>query len=65
MTDPVTPGEFLSTRDIAQRYRVHPRTVIRWIRSRGLAGVRVGGQWRVEAQVMDDWLTRDRVSLRR
>jgi excisionase family DNA binding protein len=54
----------LSTRQIATRYDVHPRTVIRWINSRGLAGVRVGGHWRVPEDAMDEWLTRGRVTRR-
>ncbi len=59
-----SPGDapLLSTRQIADRYGVHPRTVIRWITSRGLAGQRVGGQWRVPQPVMDDWLTRGRMT---
>lgn len=55
----------LTTRQIADRYGVHPRTVLRWIDSRGLQGVRVGGQWRVGEQVMHQWLTCGRVSPRR
>lgn len=53
---------YLSTRDIAARYNVHPRTVIRWITTRGLAGQRVGGHWRVAEPVMDEWLARGRVT---
>lgn len=55
-------GNLLSTREIAGRYAVHPRTVIRWITTRGLPGTRVGGQWRVAQQDMDSWLTSGRVT---
>ncbi len=52
----------LSTRQIATRYDVHPRTVIRWITTRDLPAVRVGGHWRVAERAMDEWLTRGRVT---
>ncbi len=60
---PGAGGErLLSTREIASRYDVHPRTVIRWITTRGLAGQRVGGHWRVPERAMDEWLTRGRMT---
>lgn len=51
------PRKLLTTREIGERYRVHPRTVIRWILTRGLPATRVGGRWRVEEADIEGFLT--------
>ncbi len=57
------PKKLLTTGEIAERYRIHPRTVVRWIRERGLAAIRVGGRWRVEEADLEAFLLVDRFRL--
>jgi hypothetical protein len=61
-----TRDEYLTVREVADRYRVDPDTVQRWIRDgvavRGLpypvrlAGVMVGNRWRVPADALAAFL---------
>lgn len=54
------PPVQLSTREIGDIYRVHPRTVVRWISERGLPAVRAGGRWRVAQQDLEVFLVTGR-----
>ncbi len=57
------PKKLLTTGEIAERYRIHPRTVVRWIRERDLRAIRVGGRWRVEEADLEAFLVVDRFRL--
>lgn len=53
MTDP----GFLTVKDVARRYAVHPETVRRWIKE-GLAATKLGNRagWRVREADLDRFL---------
>lgn len=57
------PKKLLTTGEIAERYRIHPRTVVRWIRERDLRAIRVGGRWRIEEADLESFLVIDRFQL--
>jgi excisionase family DNA binding protein len=45
----VTPDE------VAQRFRVTPRTVRRWVTGGELEAIRVGRQWRIPVDALERW----------
>lgn len=51
----------ITVKETAENLRVHPRTVLRWIRD-GLPAFNVGSaqrpDWRIEPDVLRDWLER-------
>jgi len=49
--------EFLSIKEVAQRLNLHEMTIYRLIKSKDLPAFKVGGQWRIRRQILDDWLT--------
>ena len=52
------PGkEFLSIKEVAQRLNLHEMTIYRLIKSKSLPAFKVGGQWRIRKQFLDEWLT--------
>lgn len=55
------PKKPLTTAEISDRYRVHQRTVVRWIREFGLPAIRVGGRWRVDEAELEQFLTEGRL----
>ncbi len=54
------PRKPLTTAEISDRYRVHQRTVIRWIHEFGLPATRAAGRWRVEEADLEQFLTEAR-----
>jgi excisionase family DNA binding protein len=52
-----TGREFLSIKEVAQRLNLHEMTIYRLIKSRSLPAFKVGGQWRVRRQFLDEWLS--------
>lgn len=34
--------ELFTTEEVAKRYRVHPKTIIRWVREGRLSGIKLG-----------------------
>ena len=47
-----------TTNDIAQKLRVHQRTVQRWISSGQLQAIKVGPRvWRIEKEALDTFMT--------
>jgi excisionase family DNA binding protein len=42
-----TRSAFLTAQEVADRLRVHRRTIYRWARDGRLPAVRVGGAWRI------------------
>ncbi len=49
--------EFLSIKEVAQRLNLHEMTIYRLIKSKDLPAFKVGGQWRIRRQFLDEWLT--------
>ncbi len=48
--------EFLSIKDVALRLNLHEMTIYRLIKSKSLPAFKVGGQWRIQRQFLDQWL---------
>lgn len=46
----------MTIEEVAGYVRLHPSTVYRLVRSGVMPGVKVGKQWRVDRQTLDDWL---------
>lgn len=45
--------QYLTANEVAERLKMHPKTVLAWIRSGELKAVRVGKSWRLlEADVL-------------
>ena len=49
--------EFLSIKDVAQRLNLHEMTIYRLIKSKDLPAFKVGGQWRIQKEFLENWLT--------
>lgn len=54
--------EHYSPEEIAERLKLDPETVRRWIRRGELPAVKVARQWRVSAGVLDDYLAGKRAA---
>jgi excisionase family DNA binding protein len=50
--------EFLTLEETASLFRVHPRTVYRWVRERKLPAFRIGAAWRIPRKAIDDLVER-------
>ena len=48
--------EFLTTDEVLEYLRVNARTVYRLIRNGDLPAVRIGRQWRIRRNDLDQWL---------
>lgn len=46
----------MTIEEVAGYVRLHPSTVYRLVRSGVMPGVKVGKQWRVDGQTLDDWM---------
>jgi excisionase family DNA binding protein len=46
----------LKTREVAKILSVKPRTVAKWIRNGDLKAVKVGTNWRVRREDLDDFI---------
>lgn len=51
--------EILTVEDIAEQFKVSTRTVVRLIERNELRAIRVGRQWRVYREWIDEWLNRN------
>ncbi len=49
--------EFLSIKEVAQRLNLHEMTIYRLIKSKDLPAFKVGGQWRIQREFLENWLT--------
>ena len=59
MTMLLVADELLTVQEVAQRLKVHPQTVLRWLRDGALHGVRLGGRragWRVKESDLEAYL---------
>jgi excisionase family DNA binding protein len=55
----MTADRLLTPRDVAELLRVHPKTVLRYVRTAGLPCVRLpGGDVRLRRSEVDRWLDR-------
>jgi excisionase family DNA binding protein len=50
-----TPGKVLTVREVAEYLKVHPATIYRLIKSRGLPGFKVGSDWRFNIESIERW----------
>ena len=50
-------NEFLSIKEVAHRLNLHEMTIYRLIKSKDLPAFKVGGQWRINRQFLENWLT--------
>jgi excisionase family DNA binding protein len=48
--------DLMTLREVADYFRVTPKTVYRLVRRRAIPAVRVGRQWRFERSAIDGWL---------
>lgn len=51
-------SRLLSPTEVAEFFNVHRMTVIRLINSNKLRAVRVGGQWRIRREWVDEYIER-------
>lgn len=47
----------MTIEEVAECLRVHPSTVYRLVRQRVIPAVKIGKQWRVDSQTLEDWLS--------
>lgn len=47
----------MTVREVAELLRVHPATVYRLVRRGVLPGFKFGGNWRVNKEALDVWLS--------
>lgn len=55
--------EFMTANEVAERLKVHPATVKRWLREGRLGGVPLGDRagWRITEKDLADFLDRQRL----
>lgn len=46
--------ELLTLEEVARLFRVHPRTVYRWVRERKIPAVHICATWRVPREAIDE-----------
>jgi excisionase family DNA binding protein len=51
--------EMLSVEEVARRFNVSTRTVVRLVERRQLRALRVGRQWRVKPEWIDEWIEKN------
>ena len=47
----------MTVREVAELLRVHPTTVYRLVKRGVLPGFKFGGNWRVDREALDVWLS--------
>lgn len=52
-------AQFLTAEQAAERLQVHPKTVKRLLGQGKLPGQRVGNQWRISAEALDQFMKGD------
>ena len=55
--------EYMTTEELAKALRVHVRTIMRIIERKQLKAVRVGRNWRMRREWVEEWLQRQTVNL--
>ena len=46
----------MTIEEVAEYLRFHPSTVYRLVRQRALPAVKVGKQWRISRELLEEWL---------
>ena len=46
----------MTIEEVAEYLRVHPSTVYRLVRQGSLPAVKIGKQWRVDREALEEWL---------
>jgi excisionase family DNA binding protein len=49
-------AEYLTPEEVAEKLRVHWRTVYVWLRSGKLKGVKAGRLWRISEEALEEFL---------
>lgn len=49
-------GNLLSVKEMAERIRMHERTIYRLAKERKIPAFRIGKQWRFDLATLSDWL---------
>ena len=50
--------ELLTPTEVAKRLKVEKRTVVEWLRSRQLRGIKLGRLWRIRIRELEDFIQR-------
>mgnify|MGYP000890736642 CR=1 FL=1 len=58
-------SEFLTPEEVAERFKVSPKTVREWLRSGELVGVKVGRGWRIKEADIRHYLEQQRLKVLR
>jgi len=56
--------EFITVEELAESLKVHPRTILRFIKQKELTAVRIGRQWRFKREDVEEWVQRSTVQSR-
>lgn len=49
-------GEFYTVKELANYLKVHPRTILNHIRSGDIRAFKIGKDWRVPKESLQEWL---------
>lgn len=49
-------NELLTIAEVAERLKLSPQTIYKMIKDRTLPAIRVGSQWRISEQKIQEWL---------
>jgi excisionase family DNA binding protein len=49
------PAQILTVNEVSVYLHVHPSTIYRLLKKRGLPAFRVGSEWRFHIQAIDEW----------
>lgn len=50
---------YMSTKDVAKYLGIHEMTVYRMAKDKKIPAVKVGGKWKVNKELLDQWLLKD------
>ncbi len=57
--------EFLTRKEVAEEFRVNPRTIERWLKSRKLKGYKLGkgktAPWRIDKKEIKRFLAKNKI----
>ena len=52
--------ELITVSQVAEYLRIHPEVIRRWLREKKLPGVKIGKEWRIDKQAIDDMLKQNK-----
>ena len=53
---PALMQSFLTPEEVAKQLRVPERTIMRWLRDSYLPGVKLGKEWRIDPQELEEFI---------